>query len=107
MTLVRHKEVVEYFNICKTCGNKFLRHHKDSTQDTCDPCRIKRAHAHVKKQVAHLIGAKVINIEPVNQGTSTYSGELESIEVETAAGKRVLFSVGGRDGFYIKAREVE
>jgi len=93
MTEVRYKEVAVYYNICTVCGEEFIVPDRGFSQKICSSCQTKAAVARAKKELERFIGATIINIEPVNDGSGTRASELEYIEVKTADGKCVRFAL--------------
>jgi len=101
MSIKKHREGTYYVNKCISCGSDF-EVAKDSTTETCYKCQTEEAILRSKEKLAFFIDAKIINIEPEVMGHLTASDEIESIEVETTDGKRILFRVGGYDEHYIE-----
>lgn len=91
MTEMRTKEVVTYYNVCDTCGKEFTVSRGSFSQKTCYPCRGETAVEKVKKEMEHLIGAKITNIEPVQFGADAYVNQLKRIDVKLTNGKCVRF----------------
>jgi len=98
MTEQRIKEVVEYFNVCKTCGEEFIvtTHHFD--QKACDSCMAKASSDRAKKQLRHLIGATIINMEPESCCGTSYPSDLECVEVKLRNGECIRFTSQGEEG---------
>lgn len=95
MTEMRTREVVEYFNICKTCGKEFTVPDKGFSQKICYPCMGEAAVEKAKKAMKHLIGAKIVNIEPIQFGANAYTSQLSHIDVKLTNGQCVRFFRSG------------
>jgi hypothetical protein len=104
MTETRTKEVTEYFNICKTCEKEFTVSRGRFSQKICYPCQEKASVAKAKRELKHLIGGKIVNIEPATDGLRAYSQTLVHIDVLLKSGVCVRFTKcdGDGDGQYIE-----
>ena len=100
MIIEKEGKFIYYVIICDVCGNE-IEVNKDSDATTCYTCRTKKARKEAKKKLSFLIGAKIINVEPCDNGCCTDTEELDKVEVETNIGKRITFSIGGYNERYI------
>ena len=104
MIIEKERKSVYYVTICDTCG-KEIEVNKDSDKTTCYDCITKKAMANAKISLSFLLGAKIINVEPCDNGCCTKAEELDKVEVETNTGKRITFTVGGWNEHYIEWSE--
>lgn len=104
MTIEKERKSAYYVIICDTCGEE-TEVNKYSNETTCYACRTKKAIEKAKKNLSFLIGARIVNIEPCDNGCCTNIGEIDSIKVETNTGKRITFSVGDWNEYYIEWNE--
>jgi len=98
MTTEKRREIVEYVNVCTTCGKEFEVIHEYSAQEICYSCKTKAATTLTKAELKRFIGAKIIGIEPVDNGACTSPREIMQIDVKLDDGMCARFTPCGEDG---------